>query len=384
MRLIGPRRGHARCRRACPPRSLPKSTSAWNGADVAGAQRVALLAGRATTPGLPTVPATSLTSGIGSSKRNATLKNAGGCGSAPAPPGVVAVAAAAGDAGSVSAASSHRPTPAASRTVLDARVPGRVRDAHLDLAVRRESTDTVRLRAARRAAVGVDAARPACPCTVRNSSAGALTLAPCGNGTRRRARRRSRSCAATRPGPSSVFSVRRNAVASAQRPHAQLDEVGGVVRVGRVGRIRVGAVAAGRTCRRRCAGRRGRAGRRWRRGRRRGSPGRRTRRRGRRRRRRRGSGPRASSPCCAAAARRPAARRGCRGPAAARRRGRARPSSARAGGAAIAATAATPAAMSPIRTARDPSRPAAADAPVLRVSGRTATRAWSRRAPAAP
>ena len=47
---------------------------------------------------------------------------------------------------------------------------------------------------------------------------------------------------ASSDGSLSVFSVTRNAVASASGFDAQLDEVGGVVRVGRVGRIRVGAV----------------------------------------------------------------------------------------------------------------------------------------------
>ena len=156
------------------------------------------------------------------------------------------------------------------------------------------------------------------PCTVRNSSAGALTFAPCGNWRGATGVPPIAIVEATRSASCSVLSVIRNAVAPAQRLHPQLDEVGRVV--ARTPR-RSG------TCRCRGAGERVVAGARVgrnaraaaaRRCRRRGSPGRGTRHRDRRSPPRRGSAAPSSRRRSGAAARRPAARRGCRDRAAAR------------------------------------------------------------------
>src|SRR5436305_8513274 len=78
-----------------PPASLEKSTSAWKGerSPVLSDWPCALSRHQA---GLVAVPVGLVLSGIGSLKRNATLKKAVGLESVPAPPGCVASAACCG------------------------------------------------------------------------------------------------------------------------------------------------------------------------------------------------------------------------------------------------------------------------------------------------
>ena len=175
---------------------------------------------------------------------------------------------------------------------LPGRVPGGVRDADLDLA----AGGCRRVDGRRGAGHGRAAGR------VRElaDQAGAAPGARSGTGRRARSRSRRRGTGAARRACRRSRSrtrqrgvlerVQRDAERgrARQRPDAQLDEVGGVVRVGGIGRIGVGPVRL----------REGVAGGariggvrlpRARRGRRRGSPGRGTRRRGTRPRRRPGS-----------------------------------------------------------------------------------------------
>src|SRR5215217_1535557 len=151
---------------------------------------------------------------VDSRVRNATLKNAPGLSDVPEPPGWVASAL--GWARRyLFAPASHRPTPAASRTVLRRGFHARC-DTRMSTWRRRGFSTTLGARNLR-----PDAARATSPTsfppgpgwTVRNRSAGARTLAPNGN---------SRSGAPGRPpiaivnavvdGSFSVFSVTRNAV----------------------------------------------------------------------------------------------------------------------------------------------------------------------------
>ena len=176
-----------------------------------------------------------------------------------------------------------------------ARVPRRVRDARPSIWRRVEvDADASARRRAGCAGGARRAGRRSSPWTVRKSCAGARRVRRRAGTARGAARgRRSRSSRATRAGSCSVLSVSRNGGRVGERLDAQLDEVGGVVAVGRVGRVGVGAVrlrervaARARVARvARSAARRGR---------RRGSPGRGTRRRGRRSRPRRGSAWRAT------------------------------------------------------------------------------------------
>ncbi len=155
-------------------------------------------------PGLPG-------SGSCELKRKATSKKAGGFGAVPAPPGCVALRVAAGRR-YFPLVSSHRPTPAARRTVP---VPG----SHslwgtLTVIWRRaRSTETVGAGPATGSPVAASVSTAVSPWTVKKYRAGALTLAPNGNGCDSPSVPPIAIAVAMRAGSSRVLSVIRKAVA---------------------------------------------------------------------------------------------------------------------------------------------------------------------------
>ena len=133
---------HACGCRARGARSLLKLTFAKNARDVAGRERVAL---RAVAPprGVDDrVRALGRASGSGSSARNATLKNAAGRRASRRRRACVALARGSAAAGTRPPAASHRPTPAASRTVCAAAGSRRVCGTRTSIWRRRRSTRT--------------------------------------------------------------------------------------------------------------------------------------------------------------------------------------------------------------------------------------------------
>src|SRR4051794_3745502 len=215
MRSSGPSRGTPLSSLTL-PRSVPKSTSAWNWPMSPVASALAWSWSRHQA-GPVAVPAGSVGFGYGSVVRNATLKNAGGDDADPAPPGWEASAAACGIR-YFPATLFHSPTPAAKRTTP---LPGShaVCGTRTSIWRRVVSTETVGEPPATGVLVPAWTRSATMPepagGTGRNMSAGARTLAPSGNGM-------DTPCVppmaienATSDGSFSVFSVTRNAVASA-------------------------------------------------------------------------------------------------------------------------------------------------------------------------
>ena len=191
--------------------SLAKSTSAWNALMSPLASACAWADSRhqagfavVSAPGVPG-------SGSCALKRKATSKKAGGLAAAPAPPGWVALRVAAGSR-YFPLVSSHRPTPAASRTVPP---PGSHSLCGTSTVIwrRARSTETVGAGPATGSPLAASVSTAVSPWTVRKYCAGALTLAENGNGCGSPSVPPIAIAVATSAGSSSVFSVMRKAVA---------------------------------------------------------------------------------------------------------------------------------------------------------------------------
>ena len=190
-----------------PAASLPKSTSAWKAPMSPVASAEPWRESRHQR-GSAAVPAALETSGSGSSKRKAALKNAVEPG--PPPPGRDAVREPSG-VRYAPAAGSQSPTPAARRTTPR---PGSQAECGTRTSIWRRSRSTATLGVPRGAPVAASSRSALEPCTVRNSEAGAVAPAPCGNGSGA-AELPIAIVAPTRSGSRSEFSVSRNAVAPA-------------------------------------------------------------------------------------------------------------------------------------------------------------------------